>query len=859
MKSLRFYLVLGMLTFLCVTAGVPAVARLAAAPSDPTPTEMELQGQSENLLDRGRQAYEAGEFARAAELWETAVATYRDRGDRLQYALSSVYLSLAYQDLGRWDDARDAIALSLNVLDEISPQTQEVSRVIGMAFNTQGRLLLDRGRATEALAAWQDAEAAYERAENEFGQLGSRLNQAQALENMGQYRRAHELLEELAARVIELPDSALKAETLRNLGVTLQAIGNLDRSQAALEASLAAARSIGATNEILATQFALGNTARMSGDVAFALSAYQQVANASQGKLRLEALLNQFSLLVEGDRPREASALLPALREALDGVSANRSSIYARVNFAHSLQKLHAIDPQVNLREVADLLSQAVEQARDLDDARAQSYGLGQLGALYESQNRWDDAQQLTERALTLAQSIDSFDLVARWEWQLARVLVNQNQASEAIAVYRNTIDVLQDLRKDLVAIDPDVQFSYRESVEPVYREFVQLLIVEADRAGGDRQQQLLREARETLEALQLAELDNFFQEACLDAKPVDIEEIDDRAAVLYTVMLPDRLGIVLSIPGEPLQLYQSFVAQAELERQLDLLLQSLNPAYGNEYRLQYSEQIYDWAIRPAEAALQRSDTTTLVFVLDGMLRNVPMSSLYDGQQYLIEKYNVALTQSLQLLETRSQTEELNIITGGLSVSRQGFPAIPEVETEVKLISDETSSFVLLNEGFTREALVREIQKNDFDIVHLATHGQFSSNAEDTFLLTWDGQINVKDLDTVLQASLSRRNLKPLDLLVLSACQSAAGDDRATLGLAGVALKSGARSTIATLWSVQDRPTSMLMVEFYRQLSRTPNLSKAEALRRAQLNLLQSDDYNHPAFWSPFVLVGNWL
>ncbi|MBP0006734.1 MAG: CHAT domain-containing protein [Cyanobacteria bacterium SBC] len=859
MKSLRFYLILGLVTFFFVTAGVPAVARLAASPNDPTPIEIEQNGPAANLIDRGRRAYEAGEFSRAAEFWQTAAQTYRDRGDRIQYALSAAYLSLAYQDLGRWDEARDEIDLSLNVLEEISPQTAEVSLVMGMALNTKGRLLLDLGQATEALAAWQQAEAAYERADNELGRLGSLLNQTQALENLGQYQRAQLLLEDLATQFIELPDSALKAEALRNLGVTLQAIGNLDRSQAALEQSLAVARSIGATNEILATQFAFGNTARDGGDFALALSAYQQVADASKGILHLEALLNQLSLLVELERVRDASALLPAIREALDNVSVNRSSIYARVNFAKSLQALHALDSQVNPREIAELLSQAVRQARDLNDVRAESYGLGQLGALYENQTQWNDAQRLTEQALSLAQGIDSFDLVARWEWQLARVLVQQNQAAEAIDVYRHTIDVLQDLRKDLVAIDPDVQFSYRKSVEPVYREFVQLLLSEAENADSSREQLLLREARETLEALQLAELDNFFREACLDVRPVSIDEIDDRAAVIYSVMLDDRLDVILSISGEPLRLYQSFVSQAELEQNLDLLLQSLNPAYANEYRLQYSERVYDWVIRPAEEALQQNNIETLVFVLDGMLRNVPMSSLYDGQQYLVEKYNVALTQSLQLLETRSQTDRLTVIAGGLSEERQGFPAIPEVETEVNLISEETASAVLLNEGFTREALIQQLQKNNFEIVHLATHGQFSSNAEDTFLLTWDGRINVKDLDRVLQTSTYRRNYKPLDLLVLSACQSAAGDDRATLGLAGFALRSGARSTIATLWSVQDKPTSVLMVEFYRQLNRNPNISKAEALRQAQLDLLRNSDYNHPAFWSPFVLVGNWL
>ena len=138
----------------------------------------------------------------------------------------------------------------------------------------------------------------------------------------------------------------------------------------------------------------------------------------------------------------------------------------------------------------------------------------------------------------------------------------------------------------------------------------------------------------------------------------------------------------------------------------------------------------------------------------------------------------------------------------------------------------------------------------------MATHGQFSSRAEDTFLLTWNDRINVKNLDRLLQNRFTQDT--PIELLILSACQTAAGDDRAALGLAGVAIRSGARSTVATLWSIQDDSTAKLISQFYREL-KTPGASKAEALRKAQLSLLQSEEYQHPFYWSAFILLGNWL
>jgi CHAT domain-containing protein len=141
--------------------------------------------------------------------------------------------------------------------------------------------------------------------------------------------------------------------------------------------------------------------------------------------------------------------------------------------------------------------------------------------------------------------------------------------------------------------------------------------------------------------------------------------------------------------------------------------------------------------------------------------------------------------------------------------------------------------------------------------VHLATHGQFSSTVQDTFILTWDNRITPQQFQELFQVQL-RNQAQPIELLVLSACQTATGDKRAALGVAGVAVRSGARSTLATLWAVNDQSTADLMINFYRELAQ-PNLTKAEALRRAQLALLQQPQYRHPLYWAPFVLVGNWL
>ena len=149
-----------------------------------------------------------------------------------------------------------------------------------------------------------------------------------------------------------------------------------------------------------------------------------------------------------------------------------------------------------------------------------------------------------------------------------------------------------------------------------------------------------------------------------------------------------------------------------------------------------------------------------------------------------------------------------------------------------------------------------ELTETEFSIVHVASHASFSSNPEDSFLLTYDDRITLDDLADLIGRFRLREN--PIELLVLSACESAAGDDRAALGLAGVAVKAGANSALATLWEISDEATSELIAHFYREL-RDTSLTKAGALQQAQLELTSDPRYEHPFFWSPFILINNWL
>lgn len=840
---------------LAIAIAVPAIARSPQTNNAPSPEIVEPPLIAQTPLQAGKQSYEAGRYAEAVEFWQQAEKAYADRGEILNRAQALNYLSLANQKLGRWPEAKDAIDLSLELLRAAADLEPRGKAILAQALNVQGSLQLATGNPDAALSTWKQAETAYERAGDESGKLGSRINQAQALQALGQYRRSKTLLEQLVGELQALPDSPLKADGLRSLGTTLQTIGDLLQAKSILEDSWAISQQLGAQGDTAATLLSIGNIARDLGQYDVAQAYYQQAAQQSTfGMPRVQAQLNLLSLLVKNQAWPEASALIPSLEADLSTLAPSRASIYARVNLAESaIATAPSAFGTLESGEVAQLLATAVQQARQLQDRRAEAYALYQLGQLYQSRQQGQEAKSVTEQALQIAQNIDAADIVSRAAAELGRLFKQQGDFNSAIASYQTAYDNLQSLRSDLVAINSEVQFTFKESVEPIYRELVSLLL------QPESEQTALKEAREVIEALQLAELDNFFRDACLDVQPAQIDEIDPRAAVLYPIILRDRLEVILSLPGQPLRHYATALSAPQVEAIIAQLRSALYLGYSGQERLRLSEQIYDWLIRPAEADLANRQISTLVFVLDGALRNIPMAALYNGQQYIVEKYSIALSSGLQLFPQGLEKQEINALAAGLTEARQGFSALPGVKEEVKEIATEVKSNVLLDREFTRTSFQSEINNQSFRVVHLATHGQFSSNPDDTFLLTWDDRLNVQDFDLLFQ---KRRVglLQPIELLVLSACQTASGDNRATLGLAGLALRSGAYSTIASLWSVNDESTAELMSEFYRQLAqRDRAIAKAEALRQAQLALLENPLYDHPYFWAAFVLVGNWL
>lgn len=501
------------------------------------------------------------------------------------------------------------------------------------------------------------------------------------------------------------------------------------------------------------------------------------------------------------------------------------------------------------------VLEGAARIADTINDPRLRSYALGYLGGVAEEGADSEKALTLTRQALFHAQSINSPDLLYLWQWQLGRILNDKGETAPALTAFRQAVNSLQTLRRSIRSDSVSALLSFREMVEPVYLGLTELLLKESDRAEESHTKaRYLKEVQETIEKLRTAELQEYFRDSCIgDQGERELTAAPARTALVYLITLPTRLELLLSLPSEMMHISSPFPA-GEVAAQAGAFARHLASA-SDAFRTP-AARLYDMIIRPIEEELQRNQIGHLIIIPDGTLRTIPIAALYDGKEYLVSRYSISTTQGLQLVNPAPPGREVppKVLMAGISESVSGFPALPSVRNELNGIGTMYSSRKLLNQDFLKNSLKFEMEKAPYSYIHLATHGEFTGDRHSMFILAWDGLITADNLNSFIRPSKYRG--EPVELLTLSACKTAAGDDRAALGLAGIAVKAGSKSTLAALWEIEDQVTAELIQEFYRNLKET-GTSKATALQKAQLRIMQ--DHQHPFFWAPFVLIGNWL
>ena len=573
----------------------------------------------------------------------------------------------------------------------------------------------------------------------------------------------------------------------------------------------------------------------------------------------------------------KACSLLDQARTVLKnaGISQHRTTAHINIGLAY-MDLAERLPDQSNkiLYNAAGELSNAVESARGCGDTRLLSYALGYMGRLHQKEGQLSQAVNQTIEAIYWAGKTDTPESLYRWQWQRAEIFAARDNPADAVTSYQQAITTLESIRSEFGNCYGQPRADLRKAENELYQMYVDVLLRYAHKLGPIEQQEILKTARQAVEKRKVFELREYFKDDCLGASitvSTNVDEIQKNAVVIYPVLFPDRMEIIASFSSQPGtgddanhgKPAKSFCKTYVIPVESTAIIKTVNSFRNtlmlktSQHYLPYAAQLYNWLIRPLEQDLKKSKADTLVFIPESALSNIPMGALYDGSSYLIQSYAVAVAPGLELADPAPlNSEKINILAAGISSQTRGFEPLPGVAEELNSISSFHKATVLMDGQFSLTNFEHALKNDDFNVVHIASHGKFSDTIENSFILAADKRITFNDLANYV--GLYRFRKQPLELLTLSACETATGNDKAALGLAGIAVKVGARSALATLWAVDDQAAAQLVSEFYRQI-REPGVSRAKALKMAKQKLLADPEYGHPGYWSPFILINNWL
>jgi CHAT domain-containing protein len=833
------------------------------------------------LVNDGVTLYQNGDYQGAIDQWETALELYppdqpsRDKAVLLEnLARVHQYLGQLSESIDYWEQAKQN-AEALNDVEHLGRLATEQAQTFSRLGQTQRAISLLCGSPSPNTPCLTNSAVGLARSiDDPLGETAALGSLGEALRLRGEYEWAVTILTESLDLAEALDQTDFQISALSSLGATYtsQAQVNYRRAESA---ELAGDQ-----------QDAQRLKAQGQADDRQAVEFFRagQTLAVSQGNSIAE-LRSQLSLIPTYRRLGETAQALAAQESALQllqTVPNSHEAVYATITLANLIQFGEQGDLSTVITQCFNtppdqqsqhLLMQAVRQAQTLGDLRGEAFAWGALGHWHECQGNYARGLQFTQQAQGVAdQQLQGQDSLYLWQWQVGRILLAQDKPAEAIQFYEQAVATLDRIRSDLLGSDRELQFDFRDTVEPIYRQLIALQLGEVAMTTKEVAQPVGKEdlpaALNTLESLKLAELQNYFGSDCEVVPFAQIQQglvgANSATAVINSVLLGNRTAIIASFPSGERQVAWVPVDDATLRATINEYRRELERGIYeelNEFDLNLAQQVYDWLIRPFAEGLTANGVETLVFVNDGILRSIPMAALHNGERFLVEGYAIATIPTLSLTSaTRLNPQEMQTLIMGLTesvtVENQRFSALRYVDDEVNAVQNLVpNTRLLLNQEFNLQQLAQELSNNLYSVLHMATHGQFEAEPEDTFLVTGQGEkLTLAEMERLIQTMSAGANA--IDLLVLTACKTAIGDERAALGLAGVAVRSGAKSALASLWSINDAATARFSEQFYQGLV-LGQLSKAKALQAAQVNLIQEN--NHPALWAPYILVGNWL
>jgi CHAT domain-containing protein len=512
---------------------------------------------------------------------------------------------------------------------------------------------------------------------------------------------------------------------------------------------------------------------------------------------------------------------------------------------------LRAAETLIAMGQSDERVAGALEKLAQVtaDKPGLEAYRLGIAARLAGAEGRPIEQQELLSRAIFTEMQQSQPLQLATWYLDLAAA-EPRRRAEHIGAAYR----ALESVRPLLPQFDPYTQEStFQLKMRRVFESAAEAALASDvnDGAAIDRAQQIIERYRQ-------AELQNVFGSECVPTRdPLRPAALQPGEMILYPVLLSDRVELIFATAGT--QGFQRLVSPVATNRQqvselVGRFVQASST--GGDGWQEPAQRLHDILIRPV---LERSGgAETLIIVPDGPLRALPFSALRDGSgRFLVEQTRIVSTPALGYAQPGQTAKAAPAILALALAKEVNLPAgdFPELKGTVEEARAAAGATGTLISDFTKRDLVEALSARSFDVLHLSTHASFNGRADRAFIVANGEAIKLGELRELVSDNQVRG--QELYLLVLAACETAVGDDQASMGLAGAAVQAGAESAIASLWQVNDLGTAKLMQAFYGNLRR--GQSKAEALRGAQLSLISAGaDYANPNIWSAFILIGGW-
>ena len=853
---------------------------------------------AERLLVEGSKLMRTGSTQQAVEEAEQALALWRELRDRYWEAHTLNLLGIAYKDLGRNDRAIEYYEQALQIRREVKDRAGEGSVLnnLAIAYNNLSRYEKAIEYYEQALQIRREVKAS--------AAVGQTLtNLAVIYFNLGRSEKAIEYAEQALQINRETKDRYGEGITLDLLGSSYGALGRHEKAIEYFEQGLAIARELKARQvegEILRL---LGSADRNLGHYEKAIEYYEQSLQISRevkdrygeghtlgslgtaydylGRFEKAIEYHEQSLAIvrEVRSPHSEAGQLTGLMFDWKERNQPRLAIFYGKQAVNKFQEIRN-----------EILGLERESQQSFVKSNEDAYRM--LADLLIAEGRLPEAEQV----INLLKQEEYFDFIRRDSANAPATGRSELSPEEAALEkrYREVADQLTALgaERGLLLVKKS------RSAEEEQR----LAMLDADLVVAGNAFQTFLDHLEAELGRSAASSGKIYELRESQGLMEDLRELGVGTVALYTLVGADKYRVILTTPDVQ-KGYEYSIKAADLNRKVLEFREVLqNPKLDP---LPLAQELYQILLAPLAKDLKAAKAQTLMWSLDGVLRYLPVAALHDGTQYVVEQYrNVVFTPASQARLKDQPNPHWHAL--GLGVTKaQGerIPALPGVLDEMRGIiredgADKQSGVlpgtVKLDEAFTQGAMLAGLRQRP-SLVHIASHFRFEpGNETNSALLLGDGSFlslaQIKSMPNVFGG---------VELLTLSACNTATGGSGANgkevEGFGVLAQRQGAKAVLASLWPVADRSTTILMKEFYRIRESQAGMTKAEALRQAQLSLLHGDaerrkrveekrglglgkdsgegqqrafkadaktdtqaSYAHPYYWAPFILIGNW-